>query len=197
MNSSSYFATHGCVLVKNFIDEQTVAVVSKYFENKIRRGEWKESAADVEDPTSRFAYYADPLIEVLLQASTEAVEKVTGMELIPTYSYSRVYQPGEALRPHVDRDTCEISVTVNVASKGEVSPIYTQYGQNEPEKHVLSPGDAVVYMGCDAVHWRQPLKEGQLNVQFMLHYVDKNGQHTSHAKDKRPDYGYGLETRSQ
>lgn len=196
MTDAERFEKHGCVLVKNFIDEQTISVVSQYFENKIRRGEWRESQKQG-DPTSRFAYYADPLIEILLEASREAVENATGKELIPTYSYSRIYQAGEKLSPHVDRPACEVSVTVNVATKGDFSPIYTQWGKNDPEKHVLNPGDAVVYLGCDVTHWRQPLSEGQLNVQFMLHYVDKNGPNSQHAKDKRPAYGFNVNTRSQ
>jgi hypothetical protein len=196
MTDAERFEKHGCVLVKNFIDEQTIAVVSQYFENKIRRGEWVEISKKG-DPTSRFAYYADPLIEVLLQASKETVEDATGKSLIPTYSYSRIYQTGESLFPHIDRPACEISVTVNVATKGEFSPIYTQYGQNDPEKHTLNPGDAVIYMGCDVMHWRQPLGEGQLNVQFMLHYVDKEGPNAEHAKDKRPAYGFDSSARSQ
>lgn len=196
MTDAEHFEKHGCVLVKNFIDEQTIAVVSKYFENKIRRGEWIETIKSG-DQTSRYAYYADPLIEVLLEASRESVEDATGKELIPTYSYSRVYQPGEKLSPHVDRPSCEISVTVNVATKGEFSPVYTQYGQNDPEKHVLNPGDAVIYMGCDVMHWRQPLKDGQLNVQFMLHYVDKNGSNAEYEKDKRINYGFNSDARSQ
>lgn len=195
MIDAERFEKHGCVLVKNFVDEQTIAVVSQYFENRIRRGEWEE-VFEKGDPTSRFAYYADPLIEVLLLASKEAVEDATGKELLPTYSYSRIYQAGEQLKPHVDRPSCEISVTVNVATKGEFSPIYTQYGQNDPEKHVLSPGDAVVYLGCDVMHWRQPLKDGQLNVQFMLHYVDKHGPHAEYAKDKRHNYGFDSNKRS-
>jgi hypothetical protein len=196
MTDAERFEKHGCVLVKNFIDEKTIAVVSQYFENKIRRGEWVEISKKG-DPTSRFAYYADPLIEVLLQASKETVEDATGKSLIPTYSYSRIYQTGESLFPHIDRPACEVSVTVNVATKGEFSPIYTQYGQNDPEKHTLNPGDAVIYMGCDVMHWRQPLKEDQLNVQFMLHYVDKDGPNAEHAKDKRPAYGFDSSARSQ
>lgn len=189
MTDAQHFEMNGCVLVKNFIDEQTVAVVSQYFENKIRRGEWEVTFKNG-DPTTKYAYYADPLIEVLLQACKEAVEDATGKELLPTYSYSRIYQPGEQLYPHVDRPSCEISVTVNVATKGEVSPVYTQYGQNDPEKHILNPGDAVIYMGCDVMHWRRPLVEGQLNVQFMLHYVDKHGVNAEYVKDKRPAYGF-------
>ena len=194
MTDAEHFEKYGCVLVKNFVDEQTIYTVSNYFENKIRRGEWVE-VANEGDPTSRFAYYADPLIEVILQVSKEAVEDAVGKELIPTYSYSRIYQPKESLLPHVDRPSCEISVTVNVATKGEFSPIYTQYGQNDPEKHVLHPGEALIYMGCDIMHWRQPLQNDQLNVQFMLHYVDRNGPNAAFERDSRQAYGMSEETR--
>lgn len=189
------FEKNGCVRVDGFIDAQTISIVSQYLENKIKRGEWNESPCEY-DPTSKYAYYADPLIEILLQVSQKAVEEVTGKELIPTYSYARVYQPGEALRPHIDRPSCEISVTVNVATKGDFSPICMRYKNNVSEEHILNPGDAVIYKGCEATHWRKPLKEGQLNVQFMLHYVNKDGPYSEYAKDKRPDYGFDSNTRS-
>lgn len=188
MSDAAHFEKHGCVRINNFIDSQTVSIVSQYLENKIRRGEWSEGDEGPQ-AASRFFYYADPLIEVILLASKNAVEEAVGKELLPTYSYARIYQPGEALKPHVDRESCEISVTVNVATKGEFSPIFVQYSGNDPEKHVLNPGDAVIYKGCDATHWRNPLKEGQLNVQFMLHYVDKNGPNSAFSKDRRAAYG--------
>jgi hypothetical protein len=188
MTDVETFEACGCVKVDSFIDETSTAIISQYLENRIKRGEWVETLKD-SDLMSKYFYYADPLVEVFLQRSLAAIEGATGKELIPTYSYARIYQPGEKLSPHIDRPSCEISVTVNVASVGEVSPIYTQYGKNDPEKHILKPGDAVVYKGCEVSHWRQPLKEGQLTVQFMLHYVDKNGPNAVYAIDKRPAYG--------
>lgn len=188
MSDANTFETKGCVRVNNFIDEQTVSVVSDYFQNKLRRGEWREGHEGPQ-AASRYFYYADPLVEILLLKSQQAVEEATGKELIPTYSYARIYQPGEELTPHVDRPACEISVTVNIASKGEASPIYMRYENNETEEHVLAPGDAVVYKGCEATHWRRPLQDDQLTVQLMLHYVDKNGPNAQYAKDQRSAYG--------
>ncbi len=195
MTNSESFDKRGCTRVEGFVDAATIKTVSLYLENKILRGEWKEMPGG-DNVTSRLAYYADPLIEVLLQASKEAVEAATGKTLIPTYSYARVYQPGEELKPHIDRPSCEISVTVNVATKGRFSPIYTKYKDAEPEEHVLKPGDAVIYKGCEVVHWRRPLEGGQINVQFMLHYVDKHGKNAEYAKDKRAKYGMSTPTRS-
>lgn len=195
MNSAKIFETHGCVLVRNFMDEMTTSVVSQYFENRIRRGEWVENF-EGETLVSKYFYYADPLIEVILQQSKQVVGEIVDKDILPTYSYSRIYQPGDELKPHTDRPSCEISVTVNVASNGEDSPIYMRYKDNSPEKYILNPGDAVVYKGCDVVHWREPLRHGQLNVQFMLHYVDKSGPNAVFEKDNRPAYGFDSITRS-
>ena len=196
MTDADIFEKYGCVLVQNFVDEETISVVSQYFENKLKRGEWLEGA---EGPVtvSKLFYYADPLIEVILQKSKGAVEDVVCKELLPTYSYSRIYRAGEELKPHVDRPSCEVSATINVASMGSTSPIYMKYEDAEPQKYILNPGDAVIYKGCEVTHWRDPLENDQLNVQFMLHYVDKNGPNAVFEKDKRPAYGFDSVKRSQ
>tara|TARA_R110000744_G_scaffold141942_1_gene253438 strand:- start:209 stop:814 length:606 start_codon:yes stop_codon:yes gene_type:complete len=200
MSDTNIFNEKGCFLVKQFLDQEAVDIFSKYLEYKIKREEIIPIPADEEiDPLkvpSRLYYYADPLTEVFLTAKQESVERVVGEKLLPTYSYVRVYQPGESLLPHVDRESCEVSVTVNIAFKGENSPIYMHYKQNDPEKYTLNPGEAVIYKGCEALHWRQPLQEDQLVVQFMLHYVRENGLNKRFVKDTRPNFGMSSKTRS-
>lgn len=185
MDSIEQFEKNGFVIFKNFLEKDFVFMISNYFENKINRGEWVET----EDSISRYSYYADPLIEVVLLMSKEPIENYIGKKLIPTYSYSRVYQTGEELKRHVDRPSCEISATINVASVGENSPIYMQYKENSEKEIFLQPGDCVIYKGCETFHWRKPLIETKLNVQFMLHYVDKNGLFSEYSIDKRKKYG--------
>ena len=131
---------------------------------------------------------------MLLIKCKELVEVTIGRELLPTYSYSSIYKFGDKFENQRDREACEISVIVNVAYKGEVSPTYTKY-KNKTEQHILNPGDALIYMGCDVDHWIEPLVEGQLNVQFMLHYVDKNGPFASYEKDTRPMLGTDQSTK--
>jgi hypothetical protein len=186
------FERFGCVLVQDFLDAVTTQTISTYLENKLRRQEWKP---EQEDPTTKFAYYADPLIETVLIKSLSLVSEICGKELLPTYSYVRIYQPGEELEPHIDRPSCEISVTVNVASKGKPSPIWMHYKSNEPHAYTLNPGDAVVYKGCETKHWRNSLSLEQINVQFMLHYVDSAGLYAERKFDTRPNIGYSERTR--
>ena len=191
----SSFKDAGYVKVEGLVDAQTIKTISQYFENKIHRGEWVAVAEVKEGDASRFGYYADPLIEVMLKQCLPAIEEQTGLELEPTYSFSRVYQEGEELIPHTDRPSCEISVTINVACTGEVWPIWMQYEGNDPVKCLLEPGEAVVYKGCEVTHWRRKLPKGQINVQFMLHYVDKNGPYAEYKFDKRGALGLDSSAR--
>jgi len=189
------FDNTGYVQVTGFVDSKTIDTLSKYFENKIRRGEWVAKTTIEANDSSKLGYYADPLIEVMLQQCLPSVEEQTGLELEPSYSFSRVYQEGEELISHMDRPSCEISVTINVARKGDLWPIWMQYGSNDPCKCTLNPGDAVIYKGCEVTHWRTKLPKDQLTVQFMLHYVNKNGENAEYKFDKRGSLGLDSSAR--
>ena len=82
------------------------------------------------------------------------------------------------LKKHKDRHSCEISVTVFIVSDGEHEwPIYM-----DGKKVNLTPGDGVIYRGCDIEHWREPYK-GDYHMQVFLHYVDANGKYANHKGD--------------
>ena len=97
-----------------------------------------------------------------------------------TYSFARLYTYNAELKPHTDRPSCEISVTVMYGSSGESWPIYM--GDKPVE---LNPGDACIYLGCEVNHYRKNFT-GDWHSQAFLHYVDKNGPHASYKFDKRP-----------
>lgn len=185
----SNFEYAGYAYVPALLDESSVHVVSKYLENKIRRKEWTPGV-EKKFPTTIYNYYADPLVETFLELLKPKIEEITEKELLPTYSYARVYQPKERLKKHLDRESCEISATVSIAYTQGIHPIYLKTKENLDICVGLSPGDALIYKGCEAEHWRDPVPEGQLVVQFMLHYVDKNGPFAAFEKDHRQGLGY-------
>ena len=191
----SSFQSAGYTKIQGLVDPQTIQTISEYFENKINRREWVAKSEISENEASKFGYYADPLIEVMLKQCQYVIEQHTGILLEPTYSFSRVYQEGEELTPHTDRPSCEISATINVACTGDVWPIWMQYKDNDPVKCMLTPGDAVIYKGCEVTHWRRKLPKGQINVQFMLHYVAKNGPFAEYKFDKREALGLDSSAR--
>ena len=148
-----------------------------------------------------YSHYSDIAMETLLQQLLPVMKKETELDLIPTYSYARIYKKGDILHRHKDRSSCEISTTLNLG--GDPWPIFL-----EPEKNVgipgengctaesnnpgikidLEPGDMLIYSGCIFEHWREPFK-GQDCGQVFLHYNNVNTQGKQNIFDRRPFIG--------
>ena len=121
-----------------------------------------------------FNMYGDPATDILLKNIKPLMEKQTGLKLVETYSYCRVYRKGDILIRHKDRPSCEISTTLNLG--GDPWPIYLDPTEKKNQKGLkvdLKPGDMLVYSGCDLEHWREAFK-GEVCVQVFLHYNRKN-----------------------
>ena len=182
------FQTNSYVLIKGFFKPEELDTISRYLENSLKR--YPKNIFEVgEDSSSRISWYADPLIEVILKNSLPDVEAATGLQLDPSYSFTRVYQKDDELKPHVDRPACEISVTSHIATVGKPWPIYMKAPGKAPTVHYLEPGDACIYKGCDVTHWRDKAVDTDINVQVMLHYVDKNGPNSGYKFDERTSLG--------
>ena len=69
-----------------------------------------------------YAKYGDRLMETLLVKTIDVMQRKTGLKLVPTYSYTRLYRKGNILRRHKDRPSCEISTTLNLG--GDNWPIF-------------------------------------------------------------------------
>lgn len=180
------FQKNGYVLIKGFYDAQAVNTISQYLEYSLKRHPENNTSGD---ENSSVGWYADPLMEVVLKNSLPDVESATGLKLYPTYSFARVYQKGDELKPHVDRRSCEISVTSHIATVGKSWPIWMKVSGKEPVVHYLEPGDACIYKGCEVVHWREKAVDTDINVQVMLHYVDQNGPYSGFKFDRRVSLG--------
>ena len=137
-----------------------------------------------------YSQYANTAFETLLLKLQPVMEKTTGLKLTPNYTYARIYKPGDELKRHKDRFSCEISTTLNLG--GDKWPIFIEPSQKEGMKGVsvnLQPGDMLVYRGNILEHWREPFK-GKDCAQVFLHY---NNSKTKGSKenmfDKRPHLG--------
>ena len=139
-----------------------------------------------------YSHYSDIAMETLLLAVQPIMEKQTGLNLIPTYSYARIYKKGDILHRHKDRFSCEISTTLNLG--GDPWPIYIEPnskmgGLIEGKGYIsdntkgikvdLKPGDMLVYRGNLLEHWREEFN-GKDCAQVFLHY---NNAATKGAKD--------------
>lgn len=169
-------------IVNNFLNKDEINIFKNYLNLKHRIN--YDSFDHMQISTTNDSYwYGDPLIETMLLTKRKKMEEETGLELLVTYGFGRVYTYGAVLDKHKDRPACEVSVTVTVGSSGEEWPIYI-----DDTKINLKSGDAVIYLGCEVEHWREEFK-GDYHMQFFLHYVDKNGPFSNLEFDGRPFLG--------
>ena len=135
-----------------------------------------------------YSCYADFVMETMLMKVLPIMQQETGLNLVPTYSYARVYKKGDTLHRHKDRPSCEISTTINLG--GEPWPIFidgtgannvlnerqnlVKPGAPQGTKVLLEVGDMLVYSGCELEHWREPF-DGNICGQVFLHYNHVNG----------------------
>ena len=202
-------------VLRNAISKDLAAFCYKYLQISAEADHWmlnngvthsgNKLVGNFNDPQvpNSYAKYADRVMETLLVDTIKVMQKKTGLRLVPTYSYCRLYRTGNILKRHKDRPSCEISTTLNLG--GDPWPIlidptgsdnvideYKNIHKPGAPKGVevnLKPGDMLIYSGCDLEHWREPFK-GKLCGQVFLHYNHADGQFAkSNLYDKRPMLG--------
>lgn len=129
-----------------------------------------------------YSEYGDHVMETLLMKVLPIMKEETGLDLVPTYSYTRVYEKGSILKKHKDRPSCEISTTLHLG--GDPWSIFI-----DNTEITLGIGDMLVYSGCDLEHWREKF-EGNICGQVFLHYNHVNGPFADkNIFDERPLLG--------
>ena len=161
-------------------------------------GTWK----DKQIPNT-FSCYSDFFMETLMMKVLPIMQQRTDMNLIPCYTYTRIYKKGDILKRHSDRPSCEISTTLHLGGDpwtifldptGQKTVIdeYKQIHKPNAPKGIpvdLEVGDMLVYSGCELEHWREPF-EGDNCAQVFLHYNNIDGPFGNQNKfDKRPLLG--------
>jgi len=167
------------------------------YDNKML-GTWK----DQQIPNT-YSHYADHVMETLLMKTLPVMQKETGLELVPTYSYARAYKKGDILKRHKDRPSCEISTTIHLGGdqwsifidptgSNNVIDEYKNIHKPDAPKGVkvdLDIGDMLVYSGCELEHWREEFK-GKDCGQVFLHYNKSSSKRAKeNLYDGRPFIG--------
>ena len=193
------FKEKGYQIIKNAISPELAEFCHKYFllKAKVFKKMLEEKTVspyitfmgtfnDPQVPNS-YAHYADIVMETLLIDMQKKMQEETNLNLVPTYSYARIYYKGNALARHKDRPSCEISTTMNLG--GDMWPIYVDPTGEDNVTYVtesntkvkeqahsgikvdLNPGDMLIYKGYDLEHWRE-IFDGDVCTQVFLHYND-------------------------
>lgn len=157
------------LVVKNFIEKNRAIKLSKEFK---LCDSFFNFSGDPQAPNSSAVYNYLPALEILCEKTPE-VSNIIDETVLPTYAYSRVYKRGSELLRHLDRDACEISITLHLDGDS-TWPIWIETPTGEKSSVELNPGDAMIYLGKIAPHWREPYT-GEYYSQVFLHYVKSRG----------------------
>jgi hypothetical protein len=190
MNNIELFEKQRYVELKKVLSPDMINLISTYAKLDEKTDFSLEDGKNPQIHNSH-SQYADTLMESLLLYLHPIMEENTGLKLYPTYSYYRVYKPGADLVKHIDRPACEISTTItleyNYKDADYEWPIFVG-----DTRCAMTPGDLVIYRGCEVDHWREVFTapEGSYHIQVFCHYVDANGPNADWKFDKRPFIGF-------
>lgn len=186
--------TDGYIVLRNVLNEQVLELLKtqiKLFEQvecfKKNKFTNEYPFGDLQCPTS-FSKYGLLCNEALLLIIKPIIESQIGKELLPTYSYMRIYYKDSILKKHKDRSSCEYSATICISIDQKPWDIFFS-GDKEEVCISLYPGDLIVYKGMQLEHWREPYN-GTEQIQVFLHYVDKNNCNSNLVNDNRPFIGH-------
>lgn len=168
------------LFVPSFISKERAQTLQKQFKELEESGKYTK---DEQAPNSPAIYNFKPFLELLCQKTNE-VTNLIEESVLPTYTYARIYKNGEVLARHRDRPACEISLTINIDGDAPWA-IGIQKPLGEEINLDLNQGDAMLYLGCVADHWRDTPFSGQNYSQLFLHYVRSNGPNAWAYFDKK------------
>ena len=187
-------------IIKNAISKELAGFIYDYFliKRRVARKLFDDGYISPDTPDfgvwtdkqipNTYSHYADIVMETLLEKIKPVMEENTGLKVLPTYTYARIYKKGDILKRHKDRPSCEISTTVHLGGEPWSIFIDETGGNNvvDEYKNIHKPnapkgtkvdleiGDMLIYEGCKLEHWREPF-EGDNCGQVFLHYNNVNG----------------------
>jgi predicted 2-oxoglutarate/Fe(II)-dependent dioxygenase YbiX len=159
------------LVIPSFISSERAKELAKDFKHYSNTHNLGEDP-QVQGCVSKFDHI--PFVQLLVEKNTQ-VGQLVGEQVLPTYSYARIYQKGNVLDGHVDKGECEISLTINLDCD-KPWDIWIECPDSTRTHVSLEPGDAMIYLGTIARHGRDAF-DGEYCTQLFLHYVNVNGPH--------------------
>jgi hypothetical protein len=181
MSPAELFKQYGALHLKDVVSKDLRQFLTHILLRSPFVGYGKTNGSDLQVPGSAASVDHEVVFETLQEQLWPLVEEAVGFELLPTYSYARLYQNGNVLEKHIDRPACEISITVQLGRSHHYAwPIFMGN-----KRYDLAEGDGVIYRGCDVEHWRDACNgpDGYYSGQVFLHFVDANGKNKSEVGD--------------
>jgi len=183
MTSQEFFSKNKYVVLGEVLPKEECNRLTNHMFDLFKQGKLiKDDQCPLSD-----SIYGDIEFDTLLEKMAKPLGDHIGKKLLPTYTYCRIYRPGEVLKRHKDRPSCQYSGTLTLGFDADhIWPIY--FDEHKESMLQLDIGDMAFYSGCDVMHWRPEFK-GNWHVQVFFHYVDADGPYADHVYDGRKKLG--------
>lgn len=184
MTAQELFNKHGAIYVRDVLPVQLIEFLTHVLLRQQQELQLQNLPEDDPQVPGALSVMGHSLIfDTVNERIWPFLENILQEELIPTYSYARLYTNGNVLERHTDRPSCEISITIQLGRSHHYSwPIYAG-GQ----RFDLAEGDAMLYKGREVEHWRDACAgpPDYYSGQVFCHFVRAQGPYAEYAGDKR------------
>ena len=128
---------------------------------------------------------------------TPTMTELIGRELLPSYSYLRIYREGDVCFVHSDRPASEhgLSLTLDYSDgviwdievardpTETLYPLSPDFGSGTYSTISMEIGDALLYQGSRHAHGRIKPNPNGWSAHLFMFWVDRDGPHRDHAFD--------------
>jgi hypothetical protein len=138
-------------------------------------------------------------MESFLWGLTPTMSQLVGRDLLPSYTYFRIYLKGDICRVHSDRPSSEFGLSMTMEYSDDqiwglqlgkeridsLYPLSDDFGTMDYASIEMGVGDAVLYQGSHYAHGRMQPNPNAWSAHLFLFFVDRNGPYSKHAFDEK------------
>ena len=139
-------------------------------------------------------------LSFFLWGLTPTISNLLGRELLPTYSYFRIYRQSDICRVHSDRPSSEHGLSLTLAYSDDKTwelqvgrertetlyPLAEDFGTMDYASIAMEVGDAVLYQASHYAHGRITPNPNAWSAHLFMFWVDRDGPYRNHAFDETP-----------
>ncbi|NNE67133.1 MAG: hypothetical protein HKN33_11265, partial [Pyrinomonadaceae bacterium] len=109
--AAAYFKAERYVDIAALFPAEQMAAMREYYSKLVSLGFMRFGDNQVKN---RYWLHNEPVASYVHRELSKLINLITGENLIPAYCYAAAYTEGADLKPHIDREQCEYSVSFQV-----------------------------------------------------------------------------------
>ena len=145
----------GITQINNIITEQERQDIKKaIFSSYIN----KELNNESSDSHYKNSYGGQVSFDTVYDRMTQVIKDITGLNIVKANSYSRIYFNDSVLKPHIDREGLDLTLSIQIDNTfGKDCPVYTKGYDGTVFGSVLNNTDSLLVKGGELEHWRDEM----------------------------------------